>query len=213
MVAESKRLSKLKNSFRVVQIRVTICKSKVDCVDLKCLSWAINLFTSFLHCGRIMSVNRGEMSKFRILCIEDNPDTQRMLTFILARAGYEVITADDGPQGIQKARAWRPALILVDMMMPKMSGAETIAKLREIEIIKDIPILVLSAYKEQALIDEALAAGADDYLIKTVLPDDLTDVIDRCLEIGTAVLTKKATRIKVHEEDQDQDSAKETAEE
>jgi len=66
------------------------------------------------------------MSTFRILCIEDNPDTQRMLTFILARAGYDVIAADDGAQGVQKARAWRPALILVDMMMPKMSGAETI---------------------------------------------------------------------------------------
>ena len=136
------------------------------------------------------------MSKFRILCIEDNPDTQRMLTFILARAGYDVITADDGPQGIEKARAWRPALILVDLMMPKMSGAETIRELRKIEVIKGVPILVLSAYKEKALIEEALEAGADDFLIKTVLPDDLTDIIDKCLEIGSAVLTKKGTRIK-----------------
>jgi CheY-like chemotaxis protein len=143
------------------------------------------------------------MSKFRILCIEDNPDTQRMLTFILARAGYDVITADDGPQGIEKARAWRPALILVDMMMPKMSGAETIRELRKIEIIKDVPILVLSAYKEKALIEEALEAGADDYLIKTVLPDDLTDIIDRCLEIGSAVLTKKVIRTRSQEKDKD----------
>ena len=149
------------------------------------------------------------MAKFRILCIEDNPDTQRMLTFILAKAGYDVITADDGPQGIQKARAWRPALILVDMMMPKMSGAETIKKLRKTEVIKDVPILVLSAYKEQALIDEALEAGADDYLIKTILPDDLTDVIDRCLEIGTAVLTKRTTRVRVRDEDEDEDKEEE----
>jgi CheY-like chemotaxis protein len=143
------------------------------------------------------------MSKFRILCIEDNPDTQRMLTFILARAGYDVITADDGPQGIEKARAWRPALILVDMMMPKMSGAETIRELRKIEIIKDVPILVLSAYKEKALIEEALEAGADDFLIKTVLPDDLTDIIDRCLEIGSTVLTKKRARIRAQHKDKE----------
>jgi CheY-like chemotaxis protein len=143
------------------------------------------------------------MSKFRILCIEDNPDTQRMLTFILARAGYDVITADDGPQGIEKARAWRPALILVDLMMPKMSGAETIRELRKIEIIKDVPILVLSAYKEKALIEEALEAGADDFLIKTVLPDDLTDIIDRCLEIGSAVLTKKRARIRAQHKDKE----------
>jgi two-component system, OmpR family, alkaline phosphatase synthesis response regulator PhoP len=140
------------------------------------------------------------MSSFRILCIEDNPDTQRMLTFILARAGYDVITADDGAQGIQKARAWRPALILVDMMMPKMSGADTIRELRKIDTVKAVPILVLSAYKEQALIEEALAAGADDYLIKTLPPNELTDIIDRCLEIGSAVLTKKATRIRGNDE-------------
>jgi len=145
------------------------------------------------------SVIEAQMSNFRILCIEDNPDTQRMLTFILARSGYDVITADDGPQGIQKAKAWRPALIMVDMMMPKMSGADTIRELRKIDVIKEIPILVLSAYNEDALIDEALAAGADDYINKTVLPTDLTDIIDKCLEVGTAVLTKRSTRIKTQE--------------
>jgi two-component system, OmpR family, alkaline phosphatase synthesis response regulator PhoP len=144
-----------------------------------------------------------EMSNFRILCIEDNPDTQRMLSFILARAGYDVITAEDGPQGIQKAKAWRPALILVDMMMPKMSGAETIRELRKIDTIKEIPILILSAYNEDALIDEALEAGADDYINKTVLPSDLTDIIDKCLEVGAAVLSKKSNRIKVKEEEKE----------
>ena len=134
--------------------------------------------------------------KFKILCVEDNPDTQRMLTFLLTQAGYDVITADDGLQAIQKAKAWRPALILMDMMMPRMSGAEAIRQLRQTKAAKDIPILVLSAYQEQALIDEALQAGADDYLIKTVLPDDLTDIIDKYLEIGSAVLSKRAIRIR-----------------
>ena len=146
------------------------------------------------------------MSNFKILCIEDNPDTQRMLTFILARSGYDVITADDGPQGIQKAKAWRPALIMVDMMMPKMSGADTIRELRKIDVIKEIPILVLSAYNEDALINEALEAGADDYINKTVLPSDLSEIIDKCLEIGAAVLTKRASRIKAKQsEEEEQD--------
>ena len=145
------------------------------------------------------------MSNFRILCIEDNPDTQRMLTFILARSGYDVITAEDGPQGIQKAKAWRPALIMVDMMMPKMSGADTIRELRKIDVIKEIPILVLSAYNEDALIDEALEAGADDYINKTVLPSDLTEIIDKCLEVGTAVLTKRASRIKTQDSAEEKD--------
>ena len=136
------------------------------------------------------------MSKFKILCVEDNSDTQRMLTFLLTQAGYEVITADDGLQGIQKAKAWRPALILMDMMMPRLSGADAIRKLRQLKSTKDIPILVLSAYQEQALIDEAIQAGADDYLIKTVLPDNLTDIIDKYLEVGSAVLSKRLTRIR-----------------
>ena len=140
------------------------------------------------------------MSKFKILCIEDNPDTQRMLSFLLTQAGYEVITADDGLQGVQKAKAWRPALILMDMMMPRMSGVEAVRRLRKMKVTKDIPILMLSAYQEQALIDEAIQAGADDYLIKTVLPDDLTDIIDRYLEVGSAVLAKRMIRLRGDED-------------
>jgi len=136
------------------------------------------------------------MSKFKILCVEDNPDTQRMLGFLLTQAGYEVITADDGFQGVQKAKAWRPALILMDMMMPRMSGVEAVKRLRKLKVTRDIPILMLSAYQEQALIDEAIQAGADDYLIKTVLPDDLTDIIDRYLEVGSAVLSKRLIRMR-----------------
>jgi CheY-like chemotaxis protein len=86
------------------------------------------------------------------------------------------------------------------MMMPRMSGAEAIRRLREIKVTKEIPILVLSAYKEQALINEALEAGADDYLVKTVLPDDLTDIIDKYLAIGSAMLSKRAIRIQEEEE-------------
>lgn len=134
--------------------------------------------------------------KFKILCVEDNPDTQRMLTFLLTKAGYDVITADDGTQALQKAKAWRPALILMDMMMPRMSGAEAIKRLRDIKVTKDVPILVLSAYQEQALIDEALEAGADDFLIKTVLPEDLTDILDKYLEIGSAVLSNRPVRVR-----------------
>ncbi|MCK6630226.1 MAG: response regulator [Anaerolineae bacterium] len=139
------------------------------------------------------------MSKFKILCVEDNADTQRMLSFLLTQAGYEVITADDGFQGIQKAKAWRPALILMDMMMPRMSGVEAVKRLRKLKVTKDIPILMLSAYQEQALIDEAMQAGADDYLIKTILPDDLTDIIDRYLEVGSAVLSKRVVRMRQDE--------------
>jgi CheY-like chemotaxis protein len=114
-----------------------------------------------------------------------------MLTFLLARAGFEVITADDGSQGLEKAKAWRPALILVDMMMPGMSGAEVIRQLRADPVNKHVPILVLSAYHEAALIEEAREAGADDYLSKTLSPDSLIQVIDDYLKVGRTILTRR----------------------
>ncbi len=141
------------------------------------------------------------MSSFKILYIEDNRQTQRMLTFLLTRAGFEVITADDGPQGIDKAKAWRPALILVDMMMPGMSGTEVIRRLRASSASKEVPILVLSAYHDAALIEEARDAGADDYLPKTLLPDELIQVIDDYLKVGQTMLTRKVSLFYQYDQD------------
>ena len=134
-----------------------------------------------------------KVPNFKILCIEDNRQTQQMLTFLLAKAGFEVITADDGPQGIEKARAWRPALILVDMMMPGMSGAEVIRRLRTDLVNKDVPMLILSAYEDAALIEEAQNAGADDYVLKTLSPPELIRMIEDYLKIGQMMLTRRAS--------------------
>jgi len=133
------------------------------------------------------------VSNFKILCVEDSRETQQMLTFALARAGYEVITADNGEQGLDKAKAWRPALILVDMMMPRMSGAEFIRRLRADLAGKYVPVIVLSAYADKALIDEAREAGADGYLIKTIPIEELLQVIDDHLKVGQTILTKRVT--------------------
>ena len=141
------------------------------------------------------------MSNFKILCVEDRRETQMMLTFLLARAGYEVITADNGHQGLEKAKAWRPALILVDMMMPGMSGAELIRRLRADMVGKDVPILVLSAYSDTALIEEARAAGADGYLIKTIPVEELLQVIDDYLRVGETILTQQVSLFSRHSRD------------
>lgn len=146
-----------------------------------------------------------KVPNFKILCIEDNRQTQRMLTLLLAKAGFEVITADDGPQGIEKARAWRPALILVDMMMPGMSGAEVIRRLRTDPVNKDVPMLILSAYEDAALIEEAQNAGADDYLLKTLSPTQLIRMIEDYLKVGQAMLTRRASLF--HQRDGDRVAA------
>ena len=138
------------------------------------------------------------MSNFKILCVEDSRETQQMLTFVLAKAGYEVITADTGQQGLEKAKAWRPALILVDMMMPRMSGAEFIRRLRSDFVNRDIPVIVLSAYDDKALIEEAREAGADGYLIKTIPIEELLQVIDDHLRVGQTMLTQRNSTLHRH---------------
>jgi CheY-like chemotaxis protein len=131
------------------------------------------------------------VSSFKILCVEDSRETQQMLTFVLAKAGYEVITADTGHQGLEKAKAWRPALILVDMMMPRMSGADFIRRLRADTVNRDVPVLILSAYDDKALIEEAREAGADGYLVKTIPIEELLQVIDEHLKVGQTLLTQR----------------------
>jgi CheY-like chemotaxis protein len=138
------------------------------------------------------------VSNFKVLCVEDSRETQQMLTFVLAKAGYEVITADNGQQGLEKAKAWRPALILVDMMMPQMSGADFIRRLRADLASKDVPVLVLSAYDDKALIEEARDAGADGYLIKTIPIEELLQVIDDHLKVGQTMLTQRGPSLHRH---------------
>ncbi len=139
------------------------------------------------------------MSNFKILCVEDSRETQQMLTFVLAKAGYEVITADNGQQGLDKAKAWRPALILVDMMMPRMSGAEFIRRVRADLASRDVPIIVLSAYDDKALIEEAREAGADGYLIKTIPIEELLQVINDHLKVGRTMLTQRSASAYRHQ--------------
>ena len=142
------------------------------------------------------------MPNFKILCVEDSRETQQMLTFVLAKAGYEVITADNGQQGLDKAKAWRPALVLVDMMMPHMSGADFIRQLRADVVSKDVPVLVLSAYDDKALIEEAREAGADGYLIKTIPIEELLQVIDDHLKVGQTMLTQRGLSLNRHRREQ-----------
>ena len=142
------------------------------------------------------------MPNFKILCVEDSRETQQMLTFVLAKAGYEVITADNGHQGLEKAKAWRPALVLVDMMMPQMSGADFIRQLRADVVSKDVPVLVLSAYDDKALIEEAREAGADGYLIKTIPIEELLQVIDDHLKVGQTMLTQRGPSLNRHRREQ-----------
>ena len=104
----------------------------------------------------------------KILYVEDNPDNVYMLTRRLKKKGFELIIAGDGQEGIDKAIEENPDLILMDLSLPTMDGWTATAKIKEIEQVKDIPIIALSAHAMPEHRDRALKAGCSDYDTKPV---------------------------------------------
>ena len=85
------------------------------------------------------------MSKTKILCVEDDPDMIEYLELVLGKAGYEVIGADGGAQGLELMRREQPDLVLLDLMMPEIDGAEVLLRKGKDESIRDIPVIALTA--------------------------------------------------------------------
>ena len=116
----------------------------------------------------------------RVLIIDDVPDFLEMFSVKLRSAGYEVETVLDGKSGIAKAKEWHPDLVLLDVEMPEMNGAEVLFALREDPAMKDIKVLFLTnlgqAGVEQKTVNEHFAKelGAAGYVKKT---DDLDDIL------------------------------------
>jgi two-component system, OmpR family, KDP operon response regulator KdpE len=106
----------------------------------------------------------------RILIVDDAPELTLLLKLALSREGYQVETANDGLEGLRKAYDLRPDLILLDIMMPGMSGLEMLSRFRE---FSEVPVIMLTALgKTDAKID-GLNKGADDYVTKPFDTDEL----------------------------------------
>jgi len=111
-----------------------------------------------------------------ILCVDDEPTQLMLLRLALTRAGFHVLEATDGQQGIELAVKHQPALILMDLMMPGMDGATAIWHLKQNPATQAIPILVLSAYIRGDQAKRALNAGAAELVSKSLI---LTDLIEK----------------------------------
>ena len=110
----------------------------------------------------------------RILIIEDNADFLEVLAYSLRAAGYTLLTAKTGKEGLDTARREQPDLILTDLMLPLLNGYEICSMLKQDARYKHIPIMVLSATKVQEP-DEQLAknCGADLFVLKSIEPKEL----------------------------------------
>lgn len=102
----------------------------------------------------------------KVLVVEDEDILLTALSEELKSGGYEVDGAGDGVEGLEKVKSFKPDLILLDLLMPKMDGMEMLKKLRENDETKNIPVVILTNLSDYERISEALALGAMDYLVK-----------------------------------------------
>ncbi len=108
-----------------------------------------------------------------ILVVDDERDIVELVRHHLVQAGYRVITASDGQQAIDLARRDRPNLVVLDLMLPVLPGAEVARSLRQGEETRDIPILMLTARGEEVDRIVGFELGADDYVVKPFSPREL----------------------------------------
>ena len=121
------------------------------------------------------------MAKGKILVVDDEIYIVHILDFSLGMEGYEVLTALDGEQALEKARAEHPDLIVLDIMMPKLDGYETCKRLKADEATKRIPVILLSAKGRNVDQKVGFEVGADDYITKPFSPRKLVERINAIL--------------------------------
>ena len=117
----------------------------------------------------------------KVLVVDDSPDARALYGEYLEFCGFRVETAADGEEAIAKARAQWPSVILMDLAMPRMDGWEAVKQLKQDPQTKGIPLIMLTAHAFQEHRDRAAQVGADAFLAKPVLPDQLAAEIRRVL--------------------------------
>jgi len=121
------------------------------------------------------------VAKGRILVVDDEIYIVHILDFSLGMEGYEVVTALDGEQALERVAEQKPDLIVLDIMMPKLDGYETCKVLKSKEETRDIPVILLSAKGRNVDQKTGFEVGADDYITKPFSPRKLVERINAIL--------------------------------
>jgi DNA-binding response OmpR family regulator len=109
----------------------------------------------------------------KVLIAEDDPQGVELLEAYLADTGYEIRTATDGEETLRLVNQWQPDLVLLDVMMPKISGFEVCKRLRANPTTRDIAVLMITALDQASDVERAVEAGTDEFLTKPINKKDL----------------------------------------
>lgn len=148
----------------------------------------------------------------KILIADDEPDILEILQFNLEEDGYEVATANNGEEALEKAKIFKPDLIILDVMMPHKNGVETCRALRRISDFKNTIIIFLTALSDEVAEIKGLESGADDYLTKPISPKVLKSKINSLFrrfqkeeialwKVGNITIDREKYRILLHDDE------------
>jgi CheY-like chemotaxis protein len=115
----------------------------------------------------------------RIMVVEDDDTIRQLITVNLELEGFEVVTATDGMEALERVKSLAPDVVTLDVMMPRLDGWETAARLRADEETRHIKLVLLSARAQQADLQRGEQIGVDAYLTKPFDPDQLIDIVRR----------------------------------
>jgi two-component system phosphate regulon response regulator PhoB len=110
----------------------------------------------------------------RILVVDDEPDITALVAYHLAKAGFRVSTAANGTEALKAAREERPDIVILDLMLPGVSGYDVLAELRKRDETREVGVILLTARREETDRIRGLSLGADDYLTKPFSPQELS---------------------------------------
>ena len=117
----------------------------------------------------------------KILVCDDDPLLVDLLQYRLTARGYDVTVAEDGGKALRRLQDMRPDAILLDAMMPVIDGYEVLRQIRENPDLKDVPVIMLTARRQEQDIVTALELGANDYLVKPFIPEELAARLARLI--------------------------------
>jgi len=117
----------------------------------------------------------------KILIVDDKREVVELVTATLEGEGYQIISASDGREALEKIGKEKPDLVLLDVVMPKMNGLEVLAKVKKDPQTKDVPIIMLTAKGQQLDKDKGMRLGAEDYIIKPFSPSHLLRKIEEIM--------------------------------
>ncbi len=127
------------------------------------------------------------MAEDRILVVEDDEITAGMLSLVLEREGFDVVTAADGEEGLRLLIDDDVRLLITDCLIPKLDGFKLVKRVRAIDALRDTPIVMMSAiYRKGNYRQAAIEAGADLYVVKPFKPEELLEQVKKLLAQSAA---------------------------